>query len=128
MTNSILKRNPLVVMFALLILASAVTAQTDAEKAFATIKTLPGTWEGKGPDGHPLQVTCKITSGGSAVMSEIFVPNEDMISVIHLDGPKRLLLTHYCAAGNQPRMQASVSTGGKDDHLQLRRCDESRYP
>jgi len=46
-------------------------------------------------------------------MSEILAPNEDMISMFHLDGPKRLLLTHYCAAGNQPRMQASVSPDGK---------------
>ena len=30
-----------------------------------------------------------------------------MISVYHLDG-NRLLLTHYCMAGNQPRMQAGA--------------------
>jgi hypothetical protein len=36
-----------------------------------------------------------------------------MISMIHMDGPDRLLMTHYCAAMNQPRMQASVSADGK---------------
>jgi hypothetical protein len=36
-----------------------------------------------------------------------------MISMIHLDGPDKLLLTHYCSIGNQPRMQASVSPDGK---------------
>jgi hypothetical protein len=100
-------------LLAIFALASAALAQTDAEKAFATIKTLPGTWEGKRPDGHSFQVTFRVTSGGSAVMSEIVVPNEDMISMIHLDGPNRLLLTHYCASGNQPRMQGSVSPDGK---------------
>jgi hypothetical protein len=89
MKNSIMKLHFVVVGFlAVFALASAGLAQTDAEKAFATIKTLPGSWEGKGPDGRPLQVTFKVTSGGSAVMSEIVVPNEDMISMIHLDGPK----------------------------------------
>lgn len=44
-------------------------------------------------------------------MSEI-VGKEDMISMFHMDG-SRLLLTHYCAVGNQPRMQASVSPDGK---------------
>lgn len=65
------------------------------------------------PDGKTLEVTYKVVSGGSAVMSEIMVPNEDMISMIHLDGPNRLLLTHYCGAGNQPRMQADISPDGK---------------
>jgi hypothetical protein len=32
--------------------------------------------------------------------------------MIHMDGD-RLLLTHYCAAGDQPRMQATVSPDGK---------------
>ncbi len=45
-------------------------------------------------------------------MSEI-IGHEDMISMFHLDGPDKLLLTHYCSAGNQPRMQASVSPDGK---------------
>ncbi len=103
----------LAVLFTLFALGCAAVAQTDAQKAFATIKSLPGIWEGKGHDGQTLQVTFKVTSGGSAVLSEIQVPKEDMISMIHLDGPDRLLLTHYCAAGNQPRMQASVSSDGK---------------
>lgn len=92
---------------------TAALAQTDAQKAFASIKALPGTWEGKGPNGQPLQVMFKVTAGGSAVLSEIDVPDHDMVSMIHMDGPDRLLLTHYCAAGNQPRMQASVSPDGK---------------
>ncbi len=101
-----------------LIVAIALTsacalAQTDAQKAFTAIKNLPGTWEGKGPDGHPFQVTFKVVSGGSAVESEILVPKEDMISMFHMDGDDRLMMTHYCAMGNQPRMQASVSPDGK---------------
>jgi hypothetical protein len=93
-------------------LATLAVAQTDAEKAFTAIRSMPGTWEGKTPDGRPLKVTFKVVSGGSAVMSEILGDHE-MISVFNLDGANRLLLTHYCSAGNQPRMQASVSPDGK---------------
>lgn len=103
----------LTVIVVLIALAAAASAQTDAQKAFDAIKAMPGTWEGKSPDGKPLQVTFKVTSAGSAVMSEILVPNENMISMIHMDGPNRLLLTHYCGAGNQPRMQGSFSPDGK---------------
>jgi len=94
--------------------ASAAFAQSDAQKAFAAIQTMSGTWEGKAPDGHSGQVIFKVVSGGSAVMSEIMGPGpEDMISMFHLDGPNKLLMTHYCGAGNQPRMQASVSPDAK---------------
>ena len=94
----------------LAIAATSAFAQTDAQKAFTAIKSMPGTWEGQSSKG-PVQVTFKITSGGSAVMSEI-LGKEDMISMFNMDGD-RLLLTHYCAMGNQPRMQASLSPDGK---------------
>jgi hypothetical protein len=86
-------------------------AQTDAQKAFTALKNMPGTWEGKSEMG-PVKVNFKVTAGGTAIISEI-VGKEDMITMFNLDGPNRLLLTHYCAAGNQPRMQASVSPDGK---------------
>lgn len=98
-------------MLALVFAATAAFAQSDAQKAFDTIKNLPGTWEGNTPMG-PVQVTFKVTSGGSAVMSEI-LGKEDMVSMFHMDGPNRLVLTHYCAIGNQPRMQAETSPDGK---------------
>jgi hypothetical protein len=37
---------------------------------------------------------------------------EDPITMFHLDG-ERLVLTHYCDAGNQPRMVATTSPDGK---------------
>ena len=95
------------------LIASTAVAQTNAQKAFNTLKTMPGSWEGKASDGRTVRVDFKLTGSGSAVMSEILVPNEDMISMFHLDGPNKLLLTHYCAVGNQPRMQATVSPDGK---------------
>jgi len=108
------KNNAIRILIAAITLATAaVLAQTDAQKAYDTIKTMPGTWEGKGLDGQAFQVTYKLTAAGSAVMSEIEVPGHDMISMFHLDGPNRLLLTHYCAAQNQPRMQASLSPDGR---------------
>ena len=100
-----------ILITALTLATAAVAAQTDAQKAFTTIKSLPGTWEGNSAMG-PVKVTFKTTSGGSAVMSEI-LGKEDMITMFNLDGPGRLLMTHYCAVGNEPRMEASVSPDGK---------------
>lgn len=92
-------------------LAVAALAQSDANASFEKIKTLQGTWTGKNSMGQPLQVVFRTTSSGSAIMSEI-EGKEDMISMFHLDGD-RLMMTHYCAAGNQPRMRAHASPDGK---------------
>ena len=100
-----------ILITAVALAAASALAQTDAQKAFATIKNMPGAWEGDTSMG-PVKVTFKVTAGGSAVMSEI-LGKEDMISMFNLDGPGRLLMTHYCAAGNEPRMEASVSPDGK---------------
>lgn len=94
--------------------ATAALAQSDAQKSFAQLKSLTGSWEGKDPTGNSLRVSWRETAGGSALMSEILGTGpENMISMFHMDGPSRLLMTHYCGAGNQPRMQASVSPDGK---------------
>jgi len=94
--------------------ATAALAQTDAQKSFAQLKSLSGSWEGKASNGQVVEVSFRETSGGTAVMSEIHGHGpENMISMFHLDGPNRLLITHYCGAGNQPRMQASASPDGK---------------
>jgi hypothetical protein len=104
----------LAVSVLLLLTASAVLAQSGAQKSFDQLKSLTGNWEGKNSQGMPMQVTFRDTSGGSALMSEIHGHgSEDMISMFYLDGPTRLLLTHYCGVGNQPRMQATASPDGK---------------
>ena len=97
-------------LFFAIVLTACAFAQNDAAKAFDAIKGMPGTWEGSSPEG-PVKVTFKVVGDGSSVMSEI-LGKEDMVSMFHMDGD-RLLLTHYCSVGNQPRMQASVSPDGK---------------
>jgi len=91
--------------------ASFAFAASAANTSFEQLKSLGGSWEGKGSNGEPVQVSYRVTSNGSALMSEI-KGKEDMISMFNLDG-ERLLMTHYCAVGNQPRMVASPSPDGK---------------
>ena len=105
-----MKKFASITIAAIALASTFALAQTDGQKAFATLKGMPGTWQGSSPEG-PVKVTFKVTGGGSAIISEIF-GKEDMISMFHMDGD-RLLLTHYCAVGNQPRMAASVSPDGK---------------
>jgi hypothetical protein len=100
--------------FFLLVAATAALSQTPTQKSFDQLKSLTGSWQGKTADGKPVQVSFRDTAAGSALMSEIHGHGpENMISMIHLDGPNRLIMTHYCGAGNQPRMLGSTSADGK---------------
>lgn len=86
-----------------------------AKAAFERFKTLEGQWLGRSTKGWEEKITFKVIAGGSAVHESSFDahPNETMVTVFHLDG-ERLLLTHYCVAKNQPRLQlTAVEDGGK---------------
>lgn len=108
---------PFCIALSLLLLAIATTAvaQTPTQKSFDELKSLTGSWQGKNGKGQPLTVTFEGAGAGTALMSEIKSGEhkDSMISMFHMDGPNRLMLTHYCTAGNQPRFQATVSPDGK---------------
>ena len=107
------------VTIALVLCAGFALAQSNAQKSFDTLKTLAGNWEGKNNQGQTLRVEFRETAGGSALLSEIHGQGpENMISMFHLDGD-RLLMTHYCGAGNQPRMKATLSPDGKSVAFEL---------
>lgn len=99
----------------LISLSAVAFAQSDAQKSFDKLKTLAGSWEGT-VDGKSLQgqVTMRVTSMGNTLMHEMKSSErpDDPISMFHLDGD-RLLMTHYCDAGNQPRMAGTISPDGK---------------
>jgi hypothetical protein len=84
-------------------------AAASSEAQFALLKSLVGTWKGDAGEGEqrfPAEVTYRLTGGGSALVETLFPGSEhEMVTVYHRDGPW-LVLTHYCALGNQPRMRA----------------------
>jgi hypothetical protein len=71
------------------------------------VKSLAGRWRGNvvTKDGPQAEVHYRVTAGGSTVEETLFpgTPHE-MVSMYHLEGGD-LVLTHYCAMGNQPRMR-----------------------
>jgi hypothetical protein len=112
----------LALAFSLSAAGQSVTPQSDAQKSFDKLKTLAGSWEGRvtsvPPDpnieGKPTQAALRVTSMGNAIMHEMTGAGrpDDPITMLYLDGD-RLLLTHYCDAGNRPRMTGTISSDGK---------------
>lgn len=80
---------------------------SNATMAFDKLKGLVGQWEGTTDKGK-VTTTYELVAGGSALLERVNIPGGgEMPTVYHLDG-NRLLLTHYCTAGNQPTLQAET--------------------
>ena len=94
-----------------------------AAAAFARLKTLAGTWSAHSTQGWDGRSTIEVIAGGSAILMKSEIDphgQETMATLIHLDG-SRLLLTHYCIAGNQPRLESTtISPDGSRIELEFR--------
>lgn len=101
------------VSVSLVLFATLVFAQSETQKTFDSLKKLAGSWETTA-GGKTVRVALRVTSLGNAILHEMRVEGspEDPITMIHLD-KERLFLTHYCDAGNQPRMTGTISPDGK---------------
>jgi len=114
----------------------AIAASKEASKpldratslaVFERIKKLDGAWRARSTKGWEENQRFHVIAKGTAVTSESVpganptgtasAPLAPMLTVYHMDGD-RLLLTHYCEAGNQPRMVAtSVEDDGRTVHF-----------
>ena len=90
-------------------------SQSKTASGFDRLKTLVGEWQGTSPKGEVFTSTIRPVSNGTA-LEETFQNSEDnqMVTLYTPDGD-RLLITHYCSTGNQPRMQTvPVKAGQKE--------------
>lgn len=109
----------------------AKPAPSDAQVSFDKLKALAGQWEGKvtmippmpgsGDGIAQIDVSLRVTSRGNALVHEMHEAGkpddpakyDHPVTMFYVDND-RLLLTHYCDAGNRPRMVARNSGNGKD--------------
>ena len=106
-----------------LMLTSAIVSADEKAGVMDKLTALEGDWVLLDEDGQETEVigsTFRLTSAGTAVMELMFPDSPDgheMLNVYHADGD-RILMTHYCAAGNQPRVE--VRATDDEDRLELR--------
>lgn len=91
-----------------------VPAATPAQQAVLLdkMKTLEGEWTMPDEKGViQMASVFRVTAAGSAVREVMFpgTPHE-MTNMYHMDGPT-MVMTHYCAIGNQPSMRAQPGDG-----------------
>jgi len=94
-----------------LLIVLCAAAPAFAGDAFDRLKALEGSWKGMAGGGDAT-VTYHVTGAGSAVVETLFPGTEhEMVTVYHKDGDD-VVLTHYCAGQNQPRMRAKKPADG----------------
>ncbi len=101
-------------LLVLLGLCISCFAQNEASAAFERLKQLQGDWQSVKTGDHINKVSYRVIANGSAVEETFSGPEGEMLTVYTLNGD-HILLTHYCTAHNQPRMQASALHDGTLD-------------
>lgn len=102
----------------------AVTQATPAQETVLIdrVKTLQGTWECDDVHGEKGACVYQVSSNGSAVREVMFPGTQhEMTNMYTMDGPD-LLVTHYCAMGNQPHMKAKA---GDANRIEFKCCGVS---
>jgi hypothetical protein len=97
------------VILTLLCASPTLLAQSSAQKTLDRFKSMVGTWQGKSPTGETSEVAYRLAAGGTAVMADMHMAGEDMMSMYYVNGDD-LLMTHFCPTNNQPRMKAVISS------------------
>jgi hypothetical protein len=101
--------------------AVGVPSQAAQASSYDQVKALEGEWvlvkmNGETPPNKGV-IIYKAASGGSSIREIMFPGSEhEMTNMYHMHGDK-LMMTHYCGAGNQPRMQSVVAKPG---HIELK--------
>ena len=114
--------------------SDVATAPSDAQKSFATLKSLAGEWEGSAtvPDAPEMSnakmhLSMRVTSRGNALVHEMQETGTPLdatkydhpVTMFYVDGDQ-LTLIHYCDAGNRPRMTGKMSPDGKVVEFELK--------
>jgi len=115
----------------LLVVAISAGAQDHAahtkktNPAWEKMKTLVGTWQTKAEEGSAT-VTYQLVSGGTALMETVsYGKGHGMVTMYTPEG-NDIALTHYCEAGNQPRMRATGLAG--DEEIKFDFVDVANLP
>ena len=106
------------IAIALLLQPPLLAEPVDGPGAFEQLKALGGTWRGgiagegaEADSAATLEVVheFRVSAAGTVVMETMGPGSEhEMINMYHLDGAD-LVLTHYCAGGNQPTMKLDLA-------------------
>ncbi len=78
---------------------------------FGPLASLVGEWRGKDPEGKPMTASYQWASGGTSLVETLTMAEKPAMTTMYHADKGELMLTHYCALGNQPRIRAAMPKG-----------------
>jgi hypothetical protein len=90
-------------------LLSSATVGAATPPAFTKLKALVGDWEAKTERGTLIRVSYRLIAGDSVLVQRFITPSGETETVFHPDR-SRVIATHYCAQGNQPRLRLDAGS------------------
>lgn len=125
----------LIKVLAILALCTSISVSADeptkAADIYERMKSLVGVWEKEGAKNADFNISFELTANGSTLFELWnYKGNKHSLTVYHLNGSK-LMATHYCPQGNQPRLELSSDSTINDisfnylDATNLKSLDES---
>ena len=99
------------ILFAVAIPLQRAQADSPSPPNFGPLASLVGEWQGKDPEGKPMTVSYQWTGGGTSLVETMAKSNKPAMTTMYHTDKGKLMLTHYCKLGNQPRMRAEIPEG-----------------
>jgi hypothetical protein len=119
-----MKLSVAVLALALAFLAGPAKSQQASEKTsakssegFDRLKTLVGEWTSVDEEGKAFSSTFRLVSNGTALEETFQTAKDNQMVTLYTPDGNRVALTHYCSAGNQPRMESPAITGTTDEFV-----------
>ena len=96
------------ILYAIAVPLQRVQADNSTAPDFGPLASLIGEWQGKDPEGKPMNASYQWTGSGTSLVETMTKAQKPVMMTMYHADKGSLMLTHYCKLGNQPRMRADM--------------------
>jgi hypothetical protein len=89
--------------------------QASPSSGFDRLKVLVGEWQTKSPKGELSLDKIELVSNGNSLLETSQNSEANQMVTLYSPDGNRVVVTHYCSAGNQPRMETAPTTGDQKE-------------
>jgi hypothetical protein len=100
-----------IILFAVAMPLQRAQADNPKPPDLGPLASLVGEWQCKDPEGKPMTASYQWASGSTSLVETLTMAEKPAMPTMYPADKGDLMLTHYCALGNQPCMRAAMPKG-----------------